>query len=676
MATLPPSFQKPTVIGIYGLPGSGKSHLLNLLKQELDSHNFEFYEGSNVIAEIVPGGLLAFQKGDDEKKTYWRKHAIDTIWKESAKSGKCAIVAGHFMFWSADEAEGRRVVTQNDLESYTHIFYLGVPPEVIACRRLEDTTRSRTELSVDHLRRWQSAEITELRKLCRLHGILFSVVPEGGSFNASRFCSLIRDARVHTEEENLSRVMQRLDELLASDLDRVETILLTDADRTLASDDTGQLFWEKLAKSKASRNDGYPLKTIFGGPMGYSYSAFRQATLMYEEATDMLEFENICEAIASEIKLNEISGLLEQLKVRKHVRPVVVTCGLRLVWEKVLGRAGLSFVDVIGGGRITDGFVITPAVKAAIVNRLRIGHRKYVWAFGDSPVDIPMLSRADQAVVVVCEEHHRSKTMESALQNAIGSEGLRARQVLLPHTASPRLSATELPSIRLDEEFIKTIAHGRALPASTSKAQVLDATGKQAARLLMTPTRDSRVSGHRLREAHHHVGRYLAVEYVAEILGLEEYSIPHVQGHQTGGYRVRNEQQTLIVALMRGGEPMALGVSDALPSAVFMHANRAEDIARRHLEGQRAVVLVDSVINSGGTLVDFVRHIRGLDSTIRIVTVTGVLQEKAVSEGKLAHALASDIRLSVVALRLSENKFTGRGSTDTGNRLFNTTHLP
>ncbi|RYP65667.1 hypothetical protein DL769_006246 [Monosporascus sp. CRB-8-3] len=676
MATLSPSLQKPTVVGIYGLPGSGKSYLLNLLKQELDRHTFEFYEGSDVIAEIVPGGLLAFQKWDDEKKTYWRKHAIDTIRKASAKSGKCAVVAGHFMFWSADEAEGLRVVTQNDLETYTHIFYLEVPPEVIAGRRLGDTKRSRTELTVDHLRRWQSAEIAELRRLCRLHGILFSVVPEGGYFNGSRFCSLIQDARVHTEEENICRVMQRLDELLAPDLDRVETILLTDADRTLASDDSGQLFWAELAKRKPSKNDGYPLKTIFGGPMGYSYSAFRQATLMYEEAADMLEFEDICEAVASEISLNEISGLLEQLKVRKHVRPIVVTCGLRLVWEKVLGRAGLSFVDVIGGGRIADGLVVTPVVKAAIVNRLRIGHRKYVWAFGDSSVDIPMLSRADQAIVVVCEEHLRSKTMESALQNAIGSECLRARQVLLPRTVPPRLSTTELPSIPLDQDFVKTIVHSRALPASTSKAQLLDATGKHAARLLMTPTRDSRVSGPQLREAHHRVGRYLAVEYVAEVLGVEEYSIPHVQGHQTGGYRVRDEQRTLIVALMRGGEPMALGVSDALPSAVFMHANRAEDIARRHLEGQRAVVLVDSVINSGGTLVDFVRHIRDLDSTIRIVAVTGVLQEKAVSEGKLAHALATDIRLSVVALRLSENKFTGKGSTDTGNRLFNTTHLP
>lgn len=33
-------------------------------------------------------------------------------------------------------------------------------------------------------------------------------------------------------------------------------------------------------------------------------------------------------------------------------------------------------------------------------------------------------------------------------------------------------------------------------------------------------------------------------------------------------------------------------------------------------------------------------------------------------------------RLTQGLLALSDNKFTGRGTTDTGNRLYNTTHLP
>ena len=37
---------KPVIIGIYGVPGCGKSYLLNELKQELREESFTFYEGS------------------------------------------------------------------------------------------------------------------------------------------------------------------------------------------------------------------------------------------------------------------------------------------------------------------------------------------------------------------------------------------------------------------------------------------------------------------------------------------------------------------------------------------------------------------------------------------------------------------------------------------------------
>jgi hypothetical protein len=59
----------------------------------------------------------------------------------------------------------------------------------------------------------------------------------------------------------------------------------------------------------------------------------------------------------------------------------------------------------------------------------------------------------------------------------------------------------------------------------------------------------------------------------------------------------------------------------------------------------------------------------------RIVVVVGVVQADAVAE---SHSLAKVMRcygVSMVVLRVSENKFTGTKTTDTGNRLFNTTHL-
>lgn len=89
------------------------------------------------------------------------------------------------------------------------------------------------------------------------------------------------------------------------------------------------------------------------------------------------------------------------------------------------------------------------------------------------------------------------------------------------------------------------------------------------------------------------------------------------------------------------------------------------------------MILVDAVINTGGSIFEFVRHIReNLSRQIRIVVVAGVVQEKAVAEsGMLQKDLAGMGDVSLVALRTLSNNYTGAGPTDTGHRLFNSTHL-
>ena len=75
---------------------------------------------------------------------------------------------------------------------------------------------------------------------------------------------------------------------------------------------------------------------------------------------------------------------------------------------------------------------------------------------------------------------------------------------------------------------------------------------------------------------------------------MEECPISHVLGHRTTGFRLLHEQQTTIVALMRAGEPMASGVSDAFPSAMYVHAARPSDIKPHHVRDRKHIVLVDS----------------------------------------------------------------------------------
>jgi uracil phosphoribosyltransferase len=206
--------------------------------------------------------------------------------------------------------------------------------------------------------------------------------------------------------------------------------------------------------------------------------------------------------------------------------------------------------------------------------------------------------------------------------------------------------------------------------------RIIHPTSQHAALLLSTLMRDANIAGSALREAHRQAGWYLATQYLSCMVGLEEHAVPHVQGHMTTGYRIRNETKTCIIPLMRGGEPMAFGVSEVLPLATFVHAKQPEDIDVEQLEGISTVVLVDAVVNTGKRIVDFVHHVKRMKPSLLVVIVAGTVHMAAISEsGSLTKPLEGYGSLSVVALRVADNKFTATKGTDTGNRLFNTTHL-
>lgn len=71
---------------------------------------------------------------------------------------------------------------------------------------------------------------------------------------------------------------------------------------------------------------------------------------------------------------------------------------------------------------------MTAEVKGALAGHLKDKHHLEFCAFGDSPLDLEMLSRADKAIVVVGDEASRSVSMETALKKAIENDGLKAKQ--------------------------------------------------------------------------------------------------------------------------------------------------------------------------------------------------------------------------------------------------------
>ncbi|TKA82951.1 hypothetical protein B0A55_01327 [Friedmanniomyces simplex] len=625
------------VTGLYGIPGSGKATLLRQLSGHLDNTKFDFYDGSNAIRKLVPGGLGAFKNLPIQEQMTHRERAITQIRDECEASGKIGVVAGHLIFWDDAAKWGPTpVYRETDLETYTHILYLDVGADIIAQRRRDDPERQRPDLSPEHLRLWQSRETLYLRRLCSLDCFHFSLL---STYGMDRVVSLLQ------EFPNTSIAEAILDKAVAGHHSLLETMPVFDADKTLADADSSDEYWD----SNESLNSTFKR-------MGYTYPAFYQAASLYEHHKNETEFQIVCDSIVEEITLrDEMLNLLTLAAKQWHVGAVVVTCGLRQVrekvLEKVLEKAHLS-VPVIGNGRLSNGYIVTPEVKADLVARLKHHHGLRVIAFGDSPIDLPMWKRADQAIVVVGDEKKRSKRMEQDLS-------------VVPRLVGLIEQPPEIVPWRSD--FIDSIIK-RRLP-------IFHATDRKGAKLLQTPMRDASVSGPALREAHRRVGYYLATEFLTDLIGLEGCSIRHVQGGVTQGHRLLDEQNTTIVPLLRGGEPLAFGVSEAFPLAMFVHVKKAKHLDAGQLRGQSTVVLVDSVINTGKLIEELTERIRELEPGIRIVVVAGVVQADTVKPDGVLRRLAREGNFSVVALRLSENNYKGQGATDTGDRLFNTTEV-
>ena len=159
--------------------------------------------------------------------------------------------------------------------------------------------------------------------------------------------------------------------------------------------------------------------------------------------------------------------------------------------------------------------------------------------------------------------------------------------------------------------------------------------------------------------------RYLAQKVLLEFRSCA-VKITHVQGHEVDGVGIKDGNQITILAMMRGGEPMARGVYDVFPDANFIHydpntATPLTDLLRR----DHTIIVVDSVINSGRSIRDILLRLNGVCR--RVLVLSGVTQKRASENLPIEFPL-----VRFYTLRISENSYTGIGPTDTGDRLFGT----
>ena len=156
---------------------------------------------------------------------------------------------------------------------------------------------------------------------------------------------------------------------------------------------------------------------------------------------------------------------------------------------------------------------------------------------------------------------------------------------------------------------------------------------------------NSGINGNRLAAAHIRLGQKMG----AQIASL---------------FPARN---TAVLVLDRGGRFFGDGVYSSFGGVFYPYNPSKEDVPEIN---QERIVIVDSVINSGKSILKLISDLKSNNPNREIVVVTNVIQREALT-------LFSDYK--VFAVRASENSFvgkrqalqTGKSGPDTADRLFN-----
>jgi len=196
-------------------------------------------------------------------------------------------------------------------------------------------------------------------------------------------------------------------------------------------------------------------------------------------------------------------------------------------------------------------------------------------------------------------------------------------------------------------------------------------TDKKAVQLIATDSRRTDITPYQLSQVHIEMGKYLAYEILEE-LDLEDCEIQHPQGIKIGR-RLKNEKDVLILDFMRAGVYLGDGLRFIFQTSPYFHITpkRGEGLSEidlsslKSLEG-KIIILVDSVINTGNTMMPVIEQISKFNPEKIFVTCQVMPYDTA----EILEKKYPDVLFFI--FRLSYNKYVGKGKTDTGNRLFGT----
>lgn len=191
--------------------------------------------------------------------------------------------------------------------------------------------------------------------------------------------------------------------------------------------------------------------------------------------------------------------------------------------------------------------------------------------------------------------------------------------------------------------------------------KIVELQQKYPLKNIINQTRIKQTDSLSLCKIHQEFGNLLAMEILAHQKTIAKRQI--LSSGKEEDLEYYDDNNFVIVGILRAGLYIAQGIREKLPKSSFILAKKPKSIDMTDMSlVNKKIILVDSVINTGKTMEIFLDFFKNHE----IYIATNVIY------GPTIETLQKSFNVSIFAIRISNNSYTGQGNSDTGNRLFNT----